>query len=232
MSTPNRQKRTYEEITSRLQTLVENDGLKPGDRLPPERQLAIMFGVSRNSMREAIKSLEQHGMLVSKPGAGTFIAANGKGNLASALEDAFARERYRLNDIFELRLLLEPQIANLAAQRISLSELEELRKLIEEYEKNLHDGLPVFFLDQAFHDAIAAATGNQSLMLLMEQMHDLLDESRDDALQSPTRSANSLHDHIKILSALSDRDPDRARYAMYEHLKHTREIVFTSTTGE
>lgn len=232
MSTPNRQKRTYEEITSRLQTLVENDGLKPGDRLPPERQLAIMFGVSRNSVREAIKSLEQHGMLVSKPGAGTFIAANGKGNLASALEDAFARERHRLNDIFELRLLLEPQIAHLAAQRISLSELEELRKLIEEYEKNLQDGLPVFFLDQAFHDAIAAATGNQSLMLLMEQMHDLLDESRDDALQSPTRSANSLHDHIKILSALSDRDPDRARYAMHEHLKHTREIVFTSTTGE
>ena len=191
-----------------------------------------MFGVSRNSVREAIKSLEQHGMLVSKPGAGTFIAASGKGNLASALEEAFARERHRLDDIFELRLLLEPQIAYLAAQRISLSELEALRKLIAEYEKNMQDGLPVFFLDQAFHDAIATATKNQSLMLLMEQMHDLLDESRDDALQSPTRNANSLRDHVKILSALSERDPDRARDAMCEHLAHTRAIVFTSTTGE
>lgn len=232
MSTPNRQKRTYEEITSRLHTLVENDGLKPGDRLPPERQLAIMFGVSRNSVREAIKSLEQHGMLVSKPGAGTFIAASGKGNLASALEDAFARERHRLDDIFELRLLLEPQIAHLAAQRVSQSELEEMQNLVREYEKNMHEGLPVFFLDQAFHDAIASATGNQSIMLLMEQMHDLLGESRDDALQSPARSANSLHDHIKILSALSDHDPDRARNAMSDHLTHTREIVFTLTTGE
>ena len=232
MSTPNRQKRTYEEITSRLHTLVKNDGLKPGDRLPPERQLAIMFGVSRNSVREAIKSLEQHGMLVSKPGAGTFIAASGKGNLASALEDAFARERHRLSDIFELRLLLEPQIAHLAAQRVSQSELEEMQTLVREYEKNMHEGLPVFFLDQAFHDAIAAATGNQSIVLLMEQMHDLLNESRDDALQSPARSANSLHDHIKILSALSERDPDRARDAMSDHLTHTREIVFTSTTGE
>jgi GntR family transcriptional repressor for pyruvate dehydrogenase complex len=232
VSTPSRQKRTYEEISSRLQTLVENDGLKPGDRLPPERQLAIMFGVSRNSVREAIKSLEQHGMLVSRPGAGTFVAASGKGNLALALEDAFARERHRLDDIFELRLLLEPQIAHLAAQRISLSELKELQKLIEEYEKNLQDGLPVFFLDQAFHDTIAAATGNQSIMLLMEQMHDLIGESRDDVLQSPARNANSLHDHIKILSALSEHDPDRARNAMTEHLAHTREIVFTSTTGE
>jgi len=232
VSTPNRQKRTYEEITSRLHTLVVNDGLKPGDRLPPERQLAIMFGVSRNSVREAIKSLEQHGMLVSKPGAGTFVAASSKGNLASALEDAFARERHRLDDIFELRLLLEPQITHLAAQRISPAELEELQKLIEEYEQNMQDGLPVFFLDQAFHDAIAAATGNQSIMLLMEQMHDLLGESRDDALQSPARNANSLRDHIEILSALSELDPDRARDAMSEHLKHTRKIVFTSTTGE
>ena len=232
MTTATRQKRIYEEITARLQTLVHSDGLKPGDRLPPERQLAIMFGVSRNSVREAIKSLEQHGMLVSRPGAGTFIAASSQGKLTSALEEAFTRERHRLDDIFELRLLLEPQIAHLAAQRISHTELEELRSLIGEYEKNLQDGLPVFFLDQAFHDAIAAATGNQSIMMLMEQMHDLLGESRDDALQSPARIANSLQDHIQILSALSGNDPDRARDAMTEHLTHTRNIVFTSTTGE
>ncbi|MGE4440589.1 MAG: FadR/GntR family transcriptional regulator [Desulfomicrobium sp.] len=232
MTTSHRQKRIYEEITTRLQTLVHSDDLKPGDRLPPERQLAIMFGVSRNSVREAIKSLEQHGMLISRPGAGTYIAANNRGNLASALEDALARERHRLDDIFELRLLLEPQIAHLAAQRISQPELEELRGLVEKYENNLTDGLPVFFLDQAFHDAIAAATKNQSLMTLMEQMHDLLDEIRDDALQSPARSANSLHDHKQILSALSEHDPDGAREAMTEHLTHTREIVFNSTKGE
>jgi GntR family transcriptional regulator, transcriptional repressor for pyruvate dehydrogenase complex len=110
VSTSNRQKRIYEEISTRLQTLMQSDDLKPGDRLPPERQLAVMFGVSRNSVREAIKSLEQHGMLVSKPGAGTFISANSKANVAMALGDAFARERHRLEDIFELRLLLEPQI--------------------------------------------------------------------------------------------------------------------------
>jgi GntR family transcriptional repressor for pyruvate dehydrogenase complex len=212
--------------------MVQNDDLKPGDRLPPERQLAIMFGVSRNSVREAIKSLEQYGVLISKPGAGTYIAENSQANLAMAMGDAFARERHRLDDIFELRLLLEPQIAHLAAQRITDKELQKMQSLISAYTKNMRDGLPVYFYDQAFHDAIAAATGNQSLTLLMDQMHELLRESRDEALQSPVRSAKSLEDHQKILEALSMRDPERAREAMTDHLKHTREIVFTSTTGE
>lgn len=212
--------------------MVQNDDLKPGDRLPPERQLAIMFGVSRNSVREAIKSLEQHGVLISKPGAGTYIAENSQANLAMAMGDAFARERHRLDDIFELRLLLEPQIAHLAAQRITKKELQKMQSLISAYTKNMRDGLPVYFYDQAFHDAIAAATGNQSITLLMDQMHELLRESRDEALQSSVRSAKSLEDHQKILEALSMRDPERAREAMTDHLKHTREIVFTSTTGE
>jgi GntR family transcriptional repressor for pyruvate dehydrogenase complex len=226
------QKRIYEEISLRLQTLVQNDNLKPGDRLPPERQLAVMFGVSRNSVREAIKSLEQQGILISRPGAGTYIAEETQANLTTALGDAFAQARHHLDDIFELRLLLEPQIAHLAAQRITRREILELSGLMEEYEKNMYDGQPVFFLDQAFHDAIAAATGNKSITRLMEQMHDLLRESRDEALQSPARSLKALEDHRKILSALSLNDPDRAREAMRGHLEHTRDIVFTSTTGE
>lgn len=230
--TPIQQKRIYEEISARLQHLVQNDNLKPGDRLPPERQLAAMFGVSRNSVREAIKSLEQQGLLVSRPGAGTYITEGAQENLTSALEDAFAQARHLLEDIFELRLLLEPQIAHLAAQRITLREIEELSGLLDIYEKNLHGGQPVFLLDQAFHDAIAAATGNRSISRLMEQMHDQLRESRDEALQSPTRSVRALEDHRNILSALGSHDPEQAREAMKRHLEHTRKIVFTSTTGE
>lgn len=232
MPTSIQQKRIYEEISLRLQTLVQSDNLRPGDRLPPERHLAAMFGVSRNSVREAIKSLEQQGLLTSRPGAGTFIAEGAQDSLATALGDAFAQARHRLEDIFELRLLLEPQIAHLAAQRITRHEIEELGGLMDVYEKNLQDGQPVFFLDQAFHDAIAAATGNRSITRLMEQMHDLLRESRDEALQSPARNIRSLDDHRKILSALHSRDPERARDAMKEHLEQTRNIVFTSTTGE
>lgn len=232
MSTSHQQKRIYEEITTLLQTLVQNGNLKTGDRLPPERQLAVMFGVSRNSVREAIKSLEQQGILVSRPGAGTFIADSSQANLTSALGEVFARERHRLDDIFELRLLLEPQIVHLASLRISNAELEQLQRLVTEYDRALENGCPVLELDQSFHDAIAAATGNQSIILLMEQMHDLLHESRDEALQTPLRNQKSLEGHRKILEALCTRDPDRAREAMTKHLEHTREIVFTSNTGE
>ena len=98
------QKRIYEEISVRLQTLVQSDNLKPGDRLPPERQLATMFGVSRNSVREAIKSLEQQGLLISRPGAGTYIAEDTQENLTAALGNAFAQARHRLEDIFELQI--------------------------------------------------------------------------------------------------------------------------------
>jgi GntR family transcriptional repressor for pyruvate dehydrogenase complex len=232
VSTPQRQKRISDEITERLQNLVLSDNLRPGDRLPPERQLADMFGVSRNSVREAIKSLEQRGILVSRPGAGTFIVDTSQADLASALGEVFARERHRLDDIFELRLLLEPQITYLAAQRITAEELENLHKIMADYVRTLRAYQPVQGIDQSFHDAIAAATGNQSVILLMEKMHDLMHESRDEALQSPIRNERSLQDHLKILDALGMHDAERAREAMQEHLEHTREIVFTSTSGE
>ncbi|NLW81729.1 MAG: FadR family transcriptional regulator [Desulfovibrionales bacterium] len=228
MIAPLRQKRLYEEITAQLRKLVHNGAFCPGDRLPPERQLAHMFKVSRNSVREAIKSLEQQGVLVSKPGAGTFIAPTSQADLTTALGEAFARERHRLADIFELRLLLEPQIASLAAQRVTDQDLALLGNLMDAYAEALAQGQPVRRLDQEFHDAIAAATKNQSITLLMERMQGLLEESRDEALQSPDRNRESLEGHRRILDALCRTDPDDARTAMATHLIHTRGRVFNS----
>jgi len=224
--------RTYEEITRRLQKMVSEGNLKPGDRLPPERQLATMFGVSRNSVREAIKSLEKQGMLNSRPGAGTFIAEDSQAIIAHALEEIFAQERHRLEDIFELRLLLEPQIAHLAAGRIGDPDIEELGRITQAYAQALQEGHAVFDIDQKFHDAIAAATGNNALLLLMEHMQELMRESRDEALQSPQRNREALVAHRRILEALARRDPDAARSAMKDHLEHTRNIVFTPNRGE
>jgi GntR family transcriptional repressor for pyruvate dehydrogenase complex len=212
--------------------MVKSGNLKPGDRLPPERQLAALFGVSRNSVREAIKSLEQRGTLISRPGAGTYLSKNQEPDPTIALGEALARERHKIADIFELRLLLEPQIAHLAAQRISENELMRLHALMDAYKKAILAELPALDFEHAFHDAIATATGNQSIVKLMEAMHDLLHESRDEALQSPRRITNSLRDHAQILDALSKGDAPRARQAMFEHLQHTQEIVFTLTTGE
>jgi len=232
MSPKNGRKKTYTEITRRLHAMIEAGNLTPGDRLPPERQLAVLFEVSRNSLREVIKSLEQQGVLESRPGAGTFIAATSPADLARHFEEIFARERHRLEDIFELRLLLEPRIAHLAAQRISTPVLEQLRELVDNHERALLENDAFHDIDQSFHDAIALATGNQSIVKLMERMHDLLDESRDETLQSRARCRMSLKDHQRILEALRAGDAEAACRAMTEHLTHTREIVFTSNDGE
>ena len=232
MSPSTRPKKTYTEITRRLQAMIEAGNLKPGDRLPPERQLAVLFTVSRNSLREAIKGLEQQGVLESRPGAGTFITETNPADLARHFEEIFALERLRLEDIFELRLLLEPRITHLAAERISTHALEQLRELIESHEHALRENLPCQDFDQSFHDTSALATGNHAIVKLMERMHDLLDESRDETLQSPARCHTSLQDHKKILAALRARDTEAACNAMMDHLTHTREIVFTSNDGE
>ena len=220
------------EITARLQSLVESGDFKPGDRLPPERQLAVLFGVSRNSVREAIKSLEQLGVLESRPGAGTFLTNASQADLARQFGEIMARERHRLEDIFELRLLLEPQIAHLAARRITSHALKRLKAIMGSYELAMRDGQAIHDIDQAFHDAIAEATGNQSIVRLMEQMHDLLTESRDEALQSPARSSTSLEAHRRILEALGRHDAEGARAAMKDHLEHARDIVFTPNEGD
>lgn len=229
MMQPQRQKRLYEEVTAQLHALVQGGDFRPGDRLPPERQLAMTFKVSRNCVREAIKSLEQQGLVVSRPGAGTYIAHTSQASLTVALGEILTRERYRLADIFELRLLLEPQIARLAAERITARDRAALEKLAADYAAALESGADVVPLDQQFHDAIAAATGNHAVIRLMDTMQDLLRESRDEALQSPTRHREALEDHVRILDALGQGDPDLAQSAMTTHLLHTRAIVFTST---
>lgn len=227
-----RHTRIYKEITGRIRDLANSAMLRPGDRLPPERQLAELFQVSRNSVREAIKSLEQQGVLVSRPGSGTFVADQSEANLTQALERAFLRERHRLSDIFELRLLLEPQIAFLAAQRITDSECRRLDEMIAQQELALDASNVYREHDQAFHDFIAACTGNQAIGRLMEQIQDMLIESRDEALQSRRRCEDSFAGHTRLAQALRDHDPDRAREAMTLHLRQTQQHLFTNMGGK
>ncbi|NCD25909.1 MAG: FadR family transcriptional regulator [Deltaproteobacteria bacterium] len=226
-----RQTRLYESISSRIRDLVARTNLRPGDRLPPERHLADLFQVSRNSVREAIKSLEQQGILISKAGSGTFIADQSASSLSSALERVFIRERHRLADIFELRLVLEPQIAFLAAQRITDEECDRLDAMIGHQERALAENAAYQEHDLAFHDFIAACTGNEAIAQLMEKLQDMLTESRDEALRSTRRERESLVGHRQIRQALRDRDPKRARRAMTSHLQQTRHCLFTNKGG-
>ncbi|MBM9615217.1 FadR family transcriptional regulator [Desulfobulbus rhabdoformis] len=204
----------HDEIVSQIEGLIKNGQLKAGERLPAERFLAEKFQVSRNTVREAIKALAESGIVASRRGSGTFVA---EGALRHIVEGA-SRQRTRLNEIFELRKIFEPQIAALAAKRITREQLAELGQVLEEQAKAKESGVNEVELDERFHHLIAQATGNRALLDLYETLSGILGESRISELQSKERYLNSIDNHKKILKALSCQSEKEAAQCMRRHM--------------
>lgn len=205
----------HDEIVQMIENLIRSGQLRAGERLPAERQLAESFRVSRNTVREAIKAMTEKGVVVSRRGAGTFVA---EGALACMIDGA-ARKKQRLREIFELRKILEPQIASLAARRATADHLAGLAELVERQRLAIQNGLGHVELDETFHALIATATGNSVLADVYTTLHNVLAESRMQELQSKDRNRRSLAHHEQIVQALRDKSPERAADAMRRHME-------------
>ena len=217
--------RLYETIVAQLGQLIQEGKLRPGDRLPPERELAARLQVSRASVREALRSLELQGLLSRRQGSGTFIVALGQEELLRA----FARlteEGQTLRDIFELRFLLEPPIAAMAARRATPQDIARLEATLKEQEQQIRLGRSGVEADMAFHAALAEATHNQALLRLGATLMEVLAPSRDTHLQTPERSHLSLLSHRRILEAIQTGSTTQARKAMEEHIVHVDRVLF------
>lgn len=206
-------KRHYE-IVNQIEELIRNGQLTAGERLPAERVLADTFKVSRNTIREAIKALAENGVVISRRGAGTFIA---EGALVHMIAGS-TRKQKRLNDIFEVRKILEPQIAALAAERITGNQLFELEQILDKQTEALPTSPRHIELDERFHRLLAEATDNQALLNLYETLHDILAESRVRELQNKKRYHASLQSHRQILTALKEKSVARAEKSMRAHM--------------
>ena len=215
--TPARKPKVYEEVVRQIEELIASGALRDGDRLPPERELAQLFKVSRNSVREAVFALENRGLVVSKVGAGTFVRG-AEQDLIDPLARAIEQQRQRLHEIFEFRLLLEPQIIGLAALHISGEQLQELEVLVAAQEARIAEGLPWGDLDSRFLRLIVQASGNQVLCKVFQQLDAILDEVRDETLQTASRARESLATHQRIVDALRRGDPEAASREMEDHL--------------
>ena len=215
--TPARKPKVYEEVVRQIEELIASGALRDGDRLPPERELAQLFKVSRNSVREAVFALENRGLVVSKVGAGTFVRG-AEQDLIDPLARAIEQQRQRLHEIFEFRLLLEPQIIGLAALHISGEQLQELEALVATQEARIAEGLPWGDLDSRFHRLIVQASSNQVLCKVFQQLDAILDEVRDETLQTASRARESLATHQRIVEALRRGDPEAASREMEDHL--------------
>jgi GntR family transcriptional repressor for pyruvate dehydrogenase complex len=223
-----RKTKVYHEIVDQIQELISAGRIKPGDRLPPERELAELFKASRNSVRDAIRVLEQMGLIESRQGDGTYVRSVSAEDLAEPLALMLLQSRTQMRELWEVRRVLEPALAEFAASRITDEELDELETILEAQRRKVEAGSIALEEDTAFHYAIAEAARNTVILRTLDTLVDLLRQSRERSLQQRDRPAYSLAGHKRILAALRRRDPEGARAEMLRHLREVEERVFST----
>lgn len=222
----------YEQLARNIRGQIIDGDLSAGDRLPNERELAEQFGVSRTVVREALKTLKQEGLIEVRPGTGTFVVdATGEALTQTfGLMMSIGKEKSLL-DIVEIREILEPEIAALAAERATPKHIEAMEHAVQLMDANLNDISEYARKDHSFHLALANATGNNIIPRLMASIVDLLQELREKiALVEGARERGQQH-HRRIIDAVKAKDSASARAAMQEHLRQVRQDS-TQTTPE
>ncbi|HLG69460.1 MAG TPA: FadR/GntR family transcriptional regulator [Chloroflexota bacterium] len=210
--------RVWEDIVTQILQLMGDGNLTAGSRLPAERELAASLGVSRPSVREAMRQLELMGVIESRQGAGAFVKEVSDDDLVQPLGLLLRGRKHLLRDILETRKVIEPHIARLAATKASPQAIAGLQQLVDRQQRKVDAGQLAIDEDSQFHHGLARASGNRVLLLLVESCMDLLIESRKLNLQSPERARRSVEGHAELLRALKVRDADAAFAAMARHL--------------
>jgi GntR family transcriptional repressor for pyruvate dehydrogenase complex len=225
---PIRPKKISEEIVNQIKKLISKGDLKPGDRIPSERELATMLGVSRPSVREAIMVLDAMGFLESRQGGGTFVRALTESSIMDPLAKLVEkRDPELLRALAEVRMGLEGWSAYLAAQRADAEDLADMRRLYAVMEKQAAKGGWNPEVDAEFHYAITAASHNSLQMHVLDSIHSLFHTTIQVALMEFYRQQGHIQllltHHREIMEAIAARQPELARQKMMEHLKMVEE---------
>jgi GntR family transcriptional repressor for pyruvate dehydrogenase complex len=209
-------------VVEHVRRLIERGGLGPGDRLPGERDLAQELGVSRPSVRSGLEALEAMGVVVSRRGAGTFIADGPPVLGTEPLSLLASLHRLTAGEMFEARLVLEVGVAGLAARHASAEALATMADEVSEMFASLEDPKAFLVHDVRFHRAIAAGCGNRVLAALMEMVSAQFYELRKQTISRARDLRESAEMHRRIYKAIKGRDRQAAQAAMAEHLEAAR----------
>jgi GntR family transcriptional regulator, transcriptional repressor for pyruvate dehydrogenase complex len=215
--------KVYQEVARQLERRITEE-LKPGDLLPPERELVQMLGVSRGSVRDAIRTLELMGMLESRQGIGT-VVCNLTPTAAIPLANALLAKRKMVADLLDVRRMIEPALAARAALQASPGAIAEMDDILSRQEAKTAAGDLGIEEDSRFHYAIALASDNSAVLKVVDVLMDLLRETRERSLQVEGRQEKSLAGHYRVLSALKMGDAAAAESAMRQHLLEIENIV-------
>ena len=220
-----KRQRVSDEIASQVRALISEGVLKPGDRLPPERELIREFGVSRPSLREALKSLVAQGFLEVKQGDRTFVKSITSEKLQDPLSLLLKADTQKIFDLIEVRKAIEAWGAFHAAQRGSEEDIKQLEEIIEEMKEALDEGKSWEKQDADFHLAMAQATHNTIQTHIMSTIYDLLRESVARVFRDQGKAKKLFSQHYRIFSAIKNRSPDKARERVLEHLNYVESEV-------
>jgi GntR family transcriptional regulator, transcriptional repressor for pyruvate dehydrogenase complex len=211
---------TAEQIVTRLREMISKGELHSGDRLPPERDLAKLLGVSRPTLRAGIRSLSTVGILQSRQGAGTFVAeAEESPTLdSSPLRLLSALHGFTSDEMFEARLALEKSIAGMAAERATSEQMTLLAEEVAGMYASMDEPEQYLVHDMQFHQTVAAASNNRILTALMNMVATILYDSRSKTVKRARDLKESAEQHRNIYRAIRERDAEAATAAMHEHL--------------
>ena len=209
--------------------MIHDGNLVAGDRIPAERDLAELVGMSRATVREALRELELRGLLDRRPGRGTVVVDLQRPHLDAGLLANVDGAGRLLREVMDLRAVVEPPITERAAVRGTAAEITDLQALLDESATAAQEGETAFqryaVLDVEFHLALARMTHNPLLSRLLQVTNEWMAPSRQSALQSSRRIEVSLQAHRKIFSAVATRNPTAASAAMHEHLGQIQRLI-------
>jgi GntR family transcriptional regulator, transcriptional repressor for pyruvate dehydrogenase complex len=216
--------RLYEQIVQQIEESILKGELTEGSQLPAERDLAKQFGVSRTAVREAIKALQEKGLVDAFPGRGTFVTNGPPNSMRRSLDRIIkSGEPEGRAYLVEVREILEPEIAALAAVRATDEDLAEMRDAVYAMDHERQDSDAFIEADLDFHLALAEAAGNPIVLSLIDSIVGLLRDQRLQIFRISGGPERGQHHHHRILDAVARHDSQAARAAMQAHLTQVRE---------
>ncbi len=215
----------YSQVADRIQELIVAQSLRPGDRLPGERELAEQMGISRTVVREAIRVLSVRGLVKTKPGCGTYIRELHPRDMSASVELFFKLQQPSIRDVYQVRRMIEVEVAGLAAERAGDEDIQVIQETIDRMRCVGQDVDQFVQLDLDFHLALAAATHNDLFALLLHSVANLWQQVIRLSYQIPDAVQDALYHHQHVLDQIRQHDVSAARQAMLEHIDRSLEMI-------
>jgi DNA-binding FadR family transcriptional regulator len=216
-----------EKVAANIRQMIVDEKLEPGDKLPNELVMTEQLNVSRSTLREAIKILRSHNVLEVRRGRGTYVGAN-PGVSEDPLGITFMEEKDLIAYFFEVRLVVEPQIAELATQRSTQEEIDEIKEAYNEVKRAIDEGRDHTEADIHFHNIIAASTHNPIIQRIVPIINDGIKGGYHETKDLVESKEEVILQHRRIMKAITERDAKEAGQAMRDHITYGLEHIKTN----